>query len=332
MNNDSCSIVIRGLGSYKPAKTLTNNDLAKIVDTSDEWIRTRTGIHSRHIAESSETASSMGAEAAKKAIKNAGIKTEDIDIIIVGSITPDMIFPSTACLIQEKLKLKGVPSFDLQAACSGFLYALETAKHFLSSGNYRNALIIGTEKLSSITDWEDRATCVLFGDGAGAAVLSRISERGYGVLDSILGADGGNAGLLKLPGGGSALPTSEQTIRDGQHFIKMNGPELFKVAVRMMELSCMRILERNKLLPSDIAYIIPHQANLRIIETLSNRLKFPMDRVILNLQELGNTSAASIPLALDEAVKDGKIQRGDNIMFVAFGAGLTWGSTLLKWY
>lgn len=332
MKNCSPSIIISGVGAYTPKKIVSNDDLAQMVDTSDEWISSRTGIKNRYIAEKHETASSMGTEAAVQAIKNAVLNPQSIDLIIVGSITPDMTFPSTACIIQEKLGLKGIPAFDLQAACSGFVYSLEVATRLLQSGNYKNALIIGSEKISSIVDWTDRATCILFGDGAGAAVLSKIEESGFGILDSMLGADGTNAKLLHLPAGGSALPSSLQTVANGEHFIKMNGQELFKVAVRMMEHSCMSVLKRNNLTPEDINYIIPHQANIRIIEALSNRLKFPMDRVILNLENVGNTSAASIPLALNEAHSQGKFKRGDIILLVAFGAGLTWGSSLLKWY
>ncbi len=326
------SVVIRSLGSYKPKKVLTNNDLSKIVETSDEWIQTRSGIHERRIAEEEETASSMAVEAAKNALKQAQLAPEKIDLLIVATMTPDMLFPATACIVQAKLGLRCIMAFDVSAACSGFLYALETANHMLKSGRYRHALVIGTEKISSIIDWQDRTTCVLFGDGAGAVVLSKTDTPQVGILDSILFADGSNASLLYMPGGGSACPASQKSLEAQQHFLKMNGKELFKYAVRNMEQACLKILENNGLQVSDIQCIIPHQANIRIIQSLAERLNIPMERFFINIESYGNTSAASIPIALDEAFNEGKIKSGDKILLVAFGAGLTWGATLLQWH
>ncbi|EDY81428.1 3-oxoacyl-(acyl-carrier-protein) synthase III [Verrucomicrobiia bacterium DG1235] len=311
---------------------LTNNDLSDIVDTSDEWIFTRTGIRERRIAGDDETASTMGAEAGKRAIENAGLNADDIDVIVVGTMTPDMPFPSTACLVQTKLGISNAISFDVEAACSGFLYIMEVASGLLQTGRYRNALVIGTEKLSSILDWQDRTTCVLFGDGAGAAVLS-LGEEGCksGILDFKLGSDGSKADVLLQPGGGCAIPASLASIENRQHFLKMRGREVFKLAVKVMGQAAVEILEQNGVEPDQLNCVIPHQANMRIIESLSSRLHIPIERFFLNLDKYGNTSAASIPIALDEAVRAGRLKSGDTILLVAFGAGLTWGSTLLRW-
>lgn len=325
------SIIFQGLGSYTPSKILHNNDLAKIVETSDEWIRTRTGIVERRIAAPHETTSSMAVEAAKKAIVNSGIKKEDIDLLIVATMTPDNPFPSTACLVQAQLGLNPITAFDISAACSGFLYTLETATHMLRGGNYRNALIIGSEKISSILDWQDRTTCVLFGDGAGAVVLSKSDKPGIGVIQTQLGSDGNFANLLYMPGGGCALPASKESLEARNHYLKMNGKELFKHAVRWMEQSCLKILEEHNLSIDQIDCVIPHQANTRIIEAIAERLGIPMERFFVNIDTYGNTSAASIPLALYEAHEKGRIRSGNNILLVAFGAGLTWGTSLIKW-
>ncbi len=326
------SVIIKGLGSYTPERVLTNEDLSHMVDTSDEWIRTRTGIRERHIAAPDEATSDMGAKAAKAALKDANMSAEEIDLIIVATITPDMPFPSTACFVQNKLGVKNIPAFDITAACSGFLYALEVASGMLRSGAYKNILVIGAEKLSAITNWEDRTTCVLFGDGAGAAILGRCDEPGCGILGGTLGADGQDYSILYLPAGGSAKPASHATVDAGEHFLQMQGNSVFKIAVRAMEQSANSILERHGVTPDQVAWVIPHQANNRIIEAISQRLGIGMDRFWVNLDSYGNTSSASIPLALDEAYKAGKIKKDDYLLFVSFGAGLTWASTLIKWH
>lgn len=324
------SVIIRGTGAYAPPKVLSNKDLAKMVDTSDEWIRSRTGIAQRRIAEA-ETTSQMAIKAAQQALANAKLSATEIDLVIVGTITPDMPFPSTAALVQTALGIPAVPCFDLEAACSGFLYTLEVATHMLRSGNYRNVLVIGAEKMSSIIDWEDRNTCVLFGDGAGAAILSKADTPQRGLLGSLLGADGARSDLLCLPGGGSACPPTHASIEQRKHFLKMNGQEIFKAAVRLMEQATLGILEQHQLKANDIACIIPHQANIRIFETLAQRLNLPLDRFFMNLQSYGNTSAASIPMALHEAREQGRLKSGELTLLVAFGGGLTWGASLIRW-
>ena len=331
MSNKMPSVVIKGMGAYAPKNVVTNEDLSQIVDTSDEWIRTRTGIGERHLADESETVSFMASEAAKEALENSGLSIEEIDLLIVATMTPDMLFPSTACLVQSKLGLKKVASFDIEAACSGFLYALEVGSSMLKAGAYKNALIIGSEKISGIVDWQDRTTCVLFGDGAGAAVLSKSEEPDIGVLGALLRADGDAAHLLHMPGGGSNIPASSESLDDRQHFLKMNGKEIFKVAVRYMEQASLDLLESKGLTIEEIDCVIPHQANMRIIDSLGERLGVPKEKFVNNLVRYGNTSAASIPIALTEAVKLGKLKKGDHLLLIAFGAGLTWGASLIKW-
>ncbi len=331
MSNKMPSVVIKGMGAYAPKNVVTNEDLSQIVDTSDEWIRTRTGIGERHLADESETVSFMASEAAKEALENSGLSIEEIDLLIVATMTPDMLFPSTACLVQSKLGLKKVASFDIEAACSGFLYALEVGSSMLKAGAYKNALIIGSEKISGIVDWQDRTTCVLFGDGAGAAVLSKSEEPDIGVLGALLRADGDAAHLLHMPGGGSNIPASSESLDDRQHFLKMNGKEIFKVAVRYMEQATLDLLESKGLTIEEIDCVIPHQANMRIIDSLGERLGVPKEKFVNNLVRYGNTSAASIPIALTEAVKLGKLKKGDHLLLIAFGAGLTWGASLIKW-
>jgi 3-oxoacyl-[acyl-carrier-protein] synthase-3 len=325
------SVIISGTGSYTPERVVTNDDLSKIVDTNDEWIRTRTGISERHIARDDETTSDMATEAARVAIENSGVSLEDIDLIIVGTVTPDMPFPNTACFVQKKLGLGKIPAFDLEAACSGFIYCLDVARSLMLVNGYRNALVIGAEKLSSITNWEDRTTCVLFGDGAGATVLSLVDEPGIGIRDSLLGADGTESGILCVPGGGSASPSTVETIERSLHKIHMQGNQVFKIAVRVMCQSALQLLEKSGLTAADISLVVPHQANNRIIEAMSQRLEVEMDRFHVNLDRHGNTSAASIPIALDEAVQQNRIQSGDTILMVAFGGGLTWAASLIKW-
>ena len=327
-----CSTVILGTGSYAPPGILSNDDLAKRMDTSDEWIRTRTGIGERRIAGPEENVSARAAKAAAAALADAGLKASDIDLLIVATITPDLPMPSTACLVQNLL---GVPThaacFDLNAACSGWLYALDTACAMLSSGRYKKALVIGAEKLSSVIDWKDRTTCVLFGDGAGAAVVGVVPGAGLGLLGTRLGAYGDSAELLWIPAGGSRTPATPQTIAAGDHCIRMKGKEVFKLAVRAMDEAAREILEQHGLHSDQIACVIPHQANLRIIESIAQYLELPLDRFFINVDRYGNTSAASIPLALDEARRTGRIKKGDITLLVAFGAGLTYGSALIRW-
>ena len=324
------SILIKGSGYYLPEKVLSNDALSKMVDTSDEWIRTRTGIVNRHIAADDEACSSLGFHAAQEAMKDANLQPEDIDVLLVSTVTPDMYFPSTAALLQSRLGLRNIMAVDISAACSGFLYALEIAKGLLKSPNYKRVLVVGSEKLSSIVNWEDRTTCVLFGDGAGAFVLEKSETQGFGILDSILGADGSQSEVLCLPAGGSLRPTTQETVASKMHYISMNGKEVFKMATRLMAKSINDLLERNHLSRSDVACVIPHQANLRIIQSLAQMLDMPMERVFCNVDQTGNTSSASIPIAFAQAKAQQKFKSGDYVVLVAFGGGLTWGATLIK--
>ncbi|NLG33918.1 MAG: ketoacyl-ACP synthase III [Lentisphaerae bacterium] len=321
---------IAGAGHYAPETVLTNADLEKMVDTSDEWIRTRTGIRERRIAAKGEFTSHMGTAAARMALEKAGIPPEDVDAIYVATCTPDMVFPSTACLIQAALGATRAYGFDLTSACAGFVMALDAASAAIESGRVKTALVIGAEKLSSVTDWSSRDTCVLFGDGAGAVVL-RASDR-PGVRSSLLGVDGNQADILYIPAGGCRLPPSEETVRLGQHCIHMAGRETFKIAVNTMLGAAQEAIARAGLEPGDIDWMIFHQANWRIIDAVARRLgEAYVDRAIMNLDRYGNTSAASIPLALSEAVADGRIQSGQKILMVAFGGGLSWGGTVVEW-
>jgi 3-oxoacyl-[acyl-carrier-protein] synthase-3 len=324
--------VILGTGSYAPERIMTNDDLSRMVDTSDEWIFSRSGIRERRIAGANESTSDMGVQAGRRAIEDAGLKPADIDLLVVATMTPDMPMPATACLIQHKLGLPtSAACFDLNAACSGYLYALDTASAMVVSGRYRHALVIGAEKLSSVIDWQDRTTCVLFGDGAGATVIGPSTNPQVGVIGARLGTFGESVDLLCIPGGGSNLPASANSISGGQHFLKMKGKEIFKLAVRVMDDAARDILEQHHLRADQISLVIPHQANLRIIEAISQYLELPMDRFFVNVDRYGNTSAASIPIALDEARKSGRIKPGDLTLLVAFGAGLTYGSALIRW-
>ena len=325
---EGCAIV--GIGSYLPERVLTNADLERIVDTTDEWIISRTGIRERRMAAEGEHTSTMATAASRIALERAGVAAGDLDLIIVATITPDMPFPATACLVQEELGAAKAAAFDLEAACTGFLYALEIGRQFIESGTHNNVLIIGAEKLSSIIDWKDRNTCVLFGDGAGAAVLRR-REGARGVLATRLGSDGGKADALAMPGGGCRQPATVDSVNERIHFLKMEGKEVFKNAVNAMTAAAQEVLERSGLGIGDIRCIIPHQANQRIISAVGDRLGATEGQVFVNLQKYGNTSAASVVIALDEAVRAGKIERGDKILLVAFGAGLTWGATVLEW-
>ncbi len=332
MSFENSSVVIRAIGSYVPEKRLTNEELSKIVDTNDEWITTRTGIKERRIAGETIQVSDMATEAAKLALERSGVAPEDIDLVIVATLSPETLSPSSACLIQDKLGLRKVPAFDLNAACSGFIYGLDIGKAMLSTGKYRNALVVGVEKLSAFTNMEDRGTCILFGDGAGACVISYVDEPDQGIIDCQLGSDGINARHIVIPAGGSKLPANEQTLKDGSQFLQMNGREVFKVAVRAMGQACEDILKKNDLTSDDITVVIPHQANIRIIEAIASKLELPMDHFFVNIQKYGNTSAASIPIAIDEANIERNFKKGDLILLVAFGAGLTWGASLIKWY
>jgi 3-oxoacyl-[acyl-carrier-protein] synthase III len=326
------STVILGTGSYAPARILTNDDLTHLVDTSDEWIRSRSGIRERRIAAPNESASDMGTQAAQRALEDAGITAAEIDLLIVATLTPDLPMPATACIIQHKL---GVPTnaacFDLNAACSGFIYSLDTACAMVASGRYHKALIIGVEKLSAVVDWKDRTTCVLFGDGAGATVIGTSDEVGRGLIGTRLGAYGDSVDLLYIPRNGTEpVPTIDGVDSHG-HCIKMKGKEVFKIAVRAMEECARDILEQHQIRADQISLVIPHQANLRIIEAISQYLELPMDRFFVNVDRYGNTSAASIPIALDEARRAGRVRSGDILLLVAFGAGLTYGSALIRW-
>jgi 3-oxoacyl-[acyl-carrier-protein] synthase-3 len=317
-------------GSYLPEKVLSNLDLEKMVDTSDQWIVERTGIRERRIADKDQAASDLAYEASKLAMDRAGLKPGDIDLIIVATVTSDMLFPSTACFLQKRLGAVKAAGFDVNAACSGFLYGLYTADAFVKAGMHNRILVVGTEVLSKITDWEDRTTCVLFGDGAGAVVIEGTTED-RGLLSINISSDGSMWDLLHLPGGGSRYPVSPESIEKRLHYIKMRGNETFKIAVRTLEDLAVKILEENNLPASELSFLVPHQANLRIIQATADRLKIPMDKVLVNIDRYGNTSAASIPIALDEAVTSGRIKGGDYLLFEAFGGGLTWASALVKW-
>lgn len=321
---------ITGTGSFAPKKIITNHDLEKLVDTSDAWITERTGIKERRIAEKGQSTSDLAYEAGKRALKAAGIGADELDLILIATMTPDTILPSLGCVVQEKLGAKKAVAFDIYAACSGFIYGMAVAQAFIKSEAYKNILLIGAEVLSRFTDWEDRTTCVLFGDGAGAAVIQRhVGKRG--ILSTHLHSDGSLGGLLYVPGGGAQHPASHDTIRKRMHFIKMKGNETFKAAVRALEDVVQEALEHNKVKPEEIDYLVPHQANLRIIQAMAQRLNMPMEKVVLTLPKYGNTSAASIPMALDEAVRDGRIKENHLLLFEAFGGGLTWASALVRW-
>ena len=326
---EKIKVGILGLGAYLPEKVMTNKDLEKMVDTTDEWIVTRTGIKQRRIAREDEATSDMAVEAAKKALSDAKLTAADIDLIIVATITPDMFFPATACLVQAKLGARTVPAFDVSVACSGFIYGLAIANQFISSGTYKHALVIAAEKLSAITDWSDRSTCVLFGDGAGAAVLGPVDKGG--ILSVSLGANGNEGDLIKLPAGGSRIPATKKSIDDKLHFIKMNGTELFKHAVKIMADAALGATQALGLTADDIKLVIPHQANIRILNAVAKRMGLTPDKIYLNIEKYGNMSAASTAVALVEAVKEGRIKRGDKIMLDAFGGGLTWGAMVIEW-
>jgi len=322
-------IGIIGVGEYLPKKVLTNADLEKMVDTSDEWITTRTGIKERRVVAKSEATSDMAIKASLEALDDAKLKPHDLDLIIVATITPDMQFPAVACLLQEGIQAKKAVCFDISAACAGFVYAITVAQQFIARGTYKNALVVGAEVLSSVTDWQDRSTCVLFGDGAGAAVLSEVHSGG--ILASYLGCDGSKADLLFMPGGGSRHPASHETIDKRLHYIKMQGNELFKLAVTLMAEAAQVALKKADLECKDVDLVIPHQANMRIIMAMAKKLGLSEEKIYLNIAKYGNMSSASTATALCEAVKEGRIKKGDIVLLDAFGSGLVWGACVIKW-
>ncbi len=324
-------VCIAGTGSYLPEKILTNDELAKRVDTSDEWIFSRTGIRARRIAAEGEHTSHMASAAARKALEQAGMEASEVQLIIVATITPDTITPATACYVQQQIGATNAVAFDISAACSGFLYAMKISKRMIADGGFENALIIGAEKLSAFVNWEDRTTCVLFGDGAGAAVLRRANPEEGSILATEMGTDGNLTHLLNIPGGGSACPITESNVNDHLATLAMQGKEVFKHAVNRMKESANTVIERAGLQADDIACVIPHQANLRIIDAIAERLSVPEGRVFVNLDKYGNTSAAAVAIALDEANRSGAFKRGDNIVMVVFGAGLTWAAAAVRW-
>ncbi len=322
--------VISGTGSYAPPKTLSNEDFAKMVDTSDEWITTRTGIKTRHIAADNETTAQLATEAARRALADAGLEATDIELIIVATITPEMVFPSTACFVQDMLGASNAWAFDLLAACSGFVYGVATAREFITSGRYKKALVIGAETLSKITDYEDRASCVLFGDGAGAVVVEQSQDGPLGIIYSSSSSDGGGWTSLNCQAHGSRYPASRPLDDPKKIFMTINGREVYQLAVRRIVEMVVDCLEQCNLTIGDIDMFIPHQMNARIIESVAKRLKLPTERVFINIDRYGNTSAASIPIALDECRREGRIRSGDIVLMVAFGAGLTWGANLIQ--
>jgi len=324
------AVGILGTGSFAPDRVLTNEDLARMVDTSDEWITARTGIKTRRIADDQTATSDLAAEAGRRAIADAKIDPDEIDMIIVATATPDMLFPASACFVQSALGLKRACAFDVSAACSGFLYSLSIANALISCGTYGKILVIGAETLSKIVDWTDRNTCVLFGDGAGAAVLGEV-EDGRGIRSVLLGSDGTLSHWLNMPGGGSRTPISHEVVDQKLHYVKMNGNNVFKYAVKAMETAALAALDQAGARPEDVDLLVPHQANLRIIEAVSERIGVPMTKVFVNLDRYGNTSAASVPIAFDEAKREGRLNRGDLVEAVVFGGGFTWGAAVLRW-
>lgn len=320
---------IVGVGFYVPEKIVTNRDIEKLVDTSDEWIRTRTGISERRIAEKGVGTSDLSVKAALKALKNAGVKPEKIDLIITATTTPDTPLPSCACFVQQKIGAVNAAAFDLGAACAGFVYALVTAEQFIVNGIYKTILVIGADKISSFIDWTDRSTCILFGDGAGAVVLKK--AKSGGILSSVLGSDGRYTDLLKVCAGGSKLPATAETVKAKSHYLQMTGSEVFKLAVRGMSDAVIQALKKAGVDKKEIACFIPHQANKRIVDAVTERLGVPVEKVFINLQKYGNTSAASCVIALCEALAAGRIKKKDKVVFATFGSGLVWGAVVMEW-
>ena len=322
---------ILGTGSYLPEKIVTNKDMEKLVDTNDEWIVTRTGIRERHFAADDEFTSDMATKAAQKALESAGLKPTDLDLIIVATITTDMPTPSTACFVQTKLGAPQAAAFDISAACSGFVYGLTVARAFIESGLYKNILLIGAEKLTTFIDWKDRGTCVLFGDGAGAAIIAPVAEGKHEIISTYMAANGTEADLLKIPGGGCRFPSSLESVENRLHTLKMDGKQIFKIAVKVMSDAVLEAAKRANISLEQISLVIPHQANDRIIQAIGERLGVSPDKLFVNVDKIGNTSAASVGIALDDAVKAGKIKDGQYVAFVAFGAGTTLASSIVKW-
>jgi 3-oxoacyl-[acyl-carrier-protein] synthase-3 len=321
---------ITGIGSFLPKKVLTNDDLTKMLDTTDEWITKRTGIKERRIVENGVTASDLAIEASLRALDDANVLPSEVDLIVAATITPDCLVPSTACFLQDKIGASNAGAFDILAACAGFVYALSIAKSFVASGAMKTVLVVGTECLSKITDYTDRSTCILFGDGAGAVIVQRGNGRRE-IITTHLGSDGSQAELLMLPAGGSKLPTSHETIESRSHYIRLKGKELFKVAINNMVDVITKTVAENNMKIEDIDLIIPHQSNIRIIEAAMDRLKLPRKKAYINIDRFGNTSSASIPIAIDEIDKGGMLNPGDSVLLVAFGGGLTWSSSIIKW-
>ncbi len=322
---------ISGVAGYVPPRVLTNADLEKMVETSDEWIRTRTGIRERHIVDPGIAASHLGAEAARKVLEQKGVSPKDIDMIVVATVTPDMMFPATACLVQDKLGAKNAWGFDLSGACSGFLYALTVGSQFVGAGTHRKVLVIGSDVMTSILDFSDRATCVLFGDGAGAVLLEPAESDAEGILDFHHDIDGSGGCNLFMPGGGSLHPPTHETIDKKMHCVHQDGPQVFKYAVRRMCEVSNTLLTRNGLSGDDLALVVPHQANLRIIRAMQERLGIPDSKIMINIDRYGNTTAGTIPLGLRDAVEQGRLHRGDLVLLMAVGAGFTTGSILVRW-
>jgi 3-oxoacyl-[acyl-carrier-protein] synthase III len=324
------SAKITGIGSYLPSRVVTNAEMEKIVDTTDEWIITRTGIRERHYAAPNETTSSMAIKASKKALEVAGIDPIDLDLILVGTVTPDVSFPSVGCLVQDALGSKKAAAFDVSAGCTGFIYGTHIAKAYIDSGLYKKILVIGTEKLTAVTNWKDRNTCVLFGDGAGAIILEAQEEE-EGLISSVIASDGSLGYLLERPAGGVAMPITRENVDGELMHIRMKGNEVFKYAVTYMGDVALEALRLSPYTCEDVNWLIPHQANIRIIDAVRRRLRLPAEKVFTNIDHTGNTSAASVPVALDELYRNGNLKRGDLVELVAFGAGFTWGATLLRW-
>ena len=321
---------IVGWGMSVPKKVMTNDDWAQLVDTSDEWIRTRTGVAERHVVSDGESTMTLALDAARQALDVAQLSPAQLDLVVVASVTPEHAFPATACLVQDRLGAINAAAFDLSAGCSGFIYALSVAADFIRAGSGRHVLIIGSETLTRIMDWKDRATCVLFGDGAGAVVVSG-SEMPGGILSAVLGSDGSGGELLILPAGGSKLPATHETVESGLHYLRMNGREVFKFAARVMDKAARQACQKANVRLDEIELMVPHQANDRIIQAAARSLKMPEDKVFVNVDRYGNTSTASIPLALCEAIESGRVRRNDHLVLVGFGAGLTWGAMVIQW-
>ncbi len=321
---------IKGLGAAVPKKIMTNADFEKFLDTSDEWITTRTGIKQRRIVSEGESTATLATEAAKKALASANIAPTDLDLIICATVSPEVMFPATACFIQKAIGAQGIGAFDISAACSGWLYALDIASQFIETGRYRRILVVGAETLSRFCDYTDRSSCILFGDAAGAAVLEATEEKNKGIIYNVMHADGDGWDFIHVPGGGSLEPASPQTVKDGRHFVKMRGRDVYRFAVEKLQWLIGDCMEQCNLDVGDVDMVIPHQVNMRIIKSAIEKYNFPLEKVYVNIERYGNTSAASIPLAMTEAYEAGKIKAGDTILLVAFGAGLTWAGTVVR--